>query len=324
MQEIVIVPTYKRSEFLAFCLTKIRAIEPDIPIVVFPDRGTLFDPELQEVKAMFPDVRWCWVPEHEFYGNSYNTMEAYRWAYNWGADLTFYVEDDVVVHDNFFKWHRDQHDDCPDLFASMAWVFNRYTDLVEQTLYQPWFYAIGDCFSRKKLWLVVKHASPLYYADMPGYIDTVFKDCALNRGRPQFGIEHYEQDGLIQRVLDLDKSQTASPAIAKCTHLGVFGYNRGWGRQEDFFRHCTTLPERMARIEQLMADEYERVELFGRDIVEREVGHVIPPRAIRYKVSTPEGFESEFTSERVLRPNNLPPRVNSVRVTPEMTFEKIG
>jgi len=322
-EEVVIIPTYKRPEFLACCVKRIRKIEPDIDITVFPDHGTYEDPELRKAADLAGDFAINFVPEHDYYGNTMNVMEAFRWAFNEYYDRIYLVEDDVMVHDDFFSWHREQHEDCPELFASMAWVFNRHIDLVDQVLYQPWYYSVGTCFSREKPWLVVKHATPRYYADMQGYIAEVFKDCMLNRNRPQFGIEHFEQDGLIQRVMDLDKSQTASPGIAKCSHLGCFGYNRGWSPRDDFFRNCQTLEERMERIEQLMADEYERVELFGRDIVEREVGHVIPPRAIRYKVSTPEGFESEFTSERVLRPNNLPPRVNSVRVTPEMVFEKI-
>jgi hypothetical protein len=146
----------------------------------------------------------------------------------------------------------------------------------------------------------------------------------LNRERIQFGIEHYEQDGLIQRVLELDHSTSAAPGIAKCSHLGLYGYNRGWSAGKDLFINCENFSARIKRVEALIADPYERLEIFGRDIVERELGYEIPPRVLHYSAKLPGGWESEFTSERIITALNRPAKINSVRVTSEMVIENVG
>lgn len=325
MNEVVLVTTYRRPELLHCCLKRIREAEPSIPISVFPDRGTLYDAELQEVIKAFPgNIQWNLVPDHDYYGNSYNVMEAFRWAYNEGYDVVYYVEDDVMCHPDFFTWHCEQHEEVPDLFGSMGWIFNRHAPISDDVLYAPWYYAIGTCFLRAKLEKIACHATPKYYEDMPGYITQEFADCSLNRERLQFGIEHYEQDGLIQRVLERDKSTCASPGIAKCSHVGFAGYNRGWNGYAEFFNEKSQMnfAERIARLEEFIADPYARAEIFGRDIVEREIGYELPRRILDYTVKLPGGWESSFTSERLLTERNRPAKVNSVRVTPEMVIEK--
>ena len=314
MREIVIVPTYKRPEMLFYCLSLIRAFEKEIPVAIFPDRGTAEDPELVDVVRSFEPDRMVvqFVPEHDYYGNSYNVMEALRWAYSGRWDRVFYIEDDVMVHPDFFEWHRKTHAEFDDIFASMGWVFNHHAPITDDLQFQPWYYAIGTCFSREKLGLVARHATPRYYNDMPGYIEKNFKASTLNA---RVRIEHFEQDGLIQRILDVDKSQTAASGIARCTHIGTFGYNRGWDIREDFFEGCPTFEDRVGRLRKLVGDPYWRAEIFSRAIVEREIGHVLPKRERTYTVRVGP-YESEFKSE--LGIDLLPKRINSVPRTSEM------
>jgi hypothetical protein len=233
--EVVLVPTYKRPELLFYCLSMIRTFEPEIEIVVFPDRGTYYDKDFRAVMETFENGNTFayYVPDHKYHGNSYNTMEAFRWAFNTFAQYTYLIEDDVIVHPDFFKWHREVHEELPNIFGSMAWIFNRFAPITEDWMFQPWYYSVGTCFKRSKLELIVKHATPLYYNDMMGYIEQTFIDSPLNSPH---NIHHYEQDGLIQRILDADRSQTVSCGIAKCTHLGFAGYNRGgYNRYQEFF-----------------------------------------------------------------------------------------
>src|SRR5215467_7796819 len=124
MREVVLVPTYKRPELLFCCLKRLRGYDGDIPIHVFPDRGTLNDSLVWSICSQFEAVRHL-VPDHDWYGNTPNVMNAYLWAYNEGYDRVFYVESDVMIHPDFYTWHREQHEDNPDIFASMAWIFNR-------------------------------------------------------------------------------------------------------------------------------------------------------------------------------------------------------
>jgi hypothetical protein len=194
----------------------------------------------------------------------------------------------------------------------MGWVFNHFAPINEDVLMQPWYYSVGTCFSVEKLELIVKHANPFYYRDMPGYIEKAFPKSILNTAA---SISHYEQDGLIQRVMELDRSQTITSGMGRCTHLGPFGYNKGWEKRADFFGDAKTFEERVARISKLIADPYWRASLFGREIVEREIGKVLPPKFNKYLLRVGE-FECAYESE--LGIDELPKRLRSVPRTPEM------
>lgn len=315
--EVVIVPTYRRPELLFLCLKQIREIEPEIPILLFPDRGTWKDSQIVEIGKKY-HTRIIFVPDHDFHGNSYNAMEAFRYIYNEGWETIYYLEEDTLVHPDFFKWHREQHEHFPKIFASMAWIFNRHAPIHDDILFQPWYYAIGTCFQRDKLMKIVEHATPRYYEDMQGYIEKNFKASKLNS---TFGIQHYEQDGLIQRILEVDKTQTVSPGITKCTHLGFGGYNRGWDTYAQFFEGCLSWEDRLSRLANLLGDPYWRAEIFGREIVEREIGYELPKRLLKYRITLPGGWESEIVSE--LKKDSLPRRINSVTLPEHAIIEAI-
>lgn len=316
MNEIVLIPTYKRPEMLFYCMTLIRAFEPTMPIAIFPDRGTVNDKEFTDLLSSFdPGITFpMFVPEHDYYGNTFNVMEAFRWAYNSQFGRIYYIEDDVMVHPDFFSWHREMHKefDQEGIFAVMGWVFNHHAPITNDILFQPWYYSIGTSFTREKLGLVVQHATPRYYEDMPNYVDAAFKKSPLNS---PVKIQHYEQDGLIQRVMDIDRSQTVANGIARCTHLGLYGYNRGWEKGIDFFGEAQTFQERMARLSKLIGDPYWRADLFGRAIVEREIGKILVPRSNKYLLRVGP-FECDYESE--LDVEELPKRLRSVPRTREM------
>lgn len=306
MNEIVLIPCYNRPELLFICLSLIRSFESTIRIRLFPDRGSR-DAFLGIAEMFKAELHY--TPDHDYYGNSYNTMEAYRWAYNAGADLAYLVEDDIFVHHDFFAWHRKMHEEYDDIFGAMAWIFNRHAPIMEGEMFQPWFYSIGVSFTRQKLALLAKHATPLYYQDMPGYIRKHFKSNPLN---DPFNIMHVEQDGLIQRILDDDKTQTVSPGIAKCSHMGFGGYNRGWNTYEKFFEGVSSFDKRLDKVMALYEDPYWRMSIFGRAIVEREIGYAIPERTIRYRIELPGGWETEFVSE--MTQEHLPKRIHSAPI----------
>jgi hypothetical protein len=314
MREVVIIPQYKREELLFCCLKRIREFEPKIDIHVFPDRGTYHEPAVRAICEGFSAVPHL-VPDNDWYGNTANVMEAYLWAYNAGYDRIYYIESDVMVHSDFFSWHRTQHEEFPFIFGSMAWIFNRHAPITNDVMFQPWFYSIGVCFSRDKLAKIVEHATPKYYADMPGYIAQNFTDSNLNNTSATM---HFEQDGLIQKVLDVDLSQTVSPGIAKCSHMGfVRSYDAGdtIGDYISFLGRNLRFDERVERVESFIADEYWRAEIFGREIVEREVGHFLPKREFVYQVKLPNGWETTYRTE--LKQASLPKRIYSVDIPTE-------
>jgi hypothetical protein len=322
MRECVLVPTYKRIELLFCCLKRIREFEPNIPIHLFPDRGTWKDAFIHRLHILF-DAKIHIVADHDLYGNTYNLMEAYKWAWHAGYEYIYMIESDVMVHHDFFSWHRKMHEEYREegLFASMGWIFNRHAPIAEGELFQPWYYSIGVCFHRAQLASVILHATPSYYCDMAGYVRTHFKDSPLND--PQ-NIAHFEQDGLVQRILDREKMQTVSPGIAKCSHMGfVRSYgDEGAGRGYEYlFDGRTDFMERVERIEQLIADPYERAAFFGKDIVSREIGREIPERIFHYRISLPGGWSTEFESPLEIR--KLPKRIASVEIPQDAKIEPV-
>jgi len=157
---------------------------------------------------------------HQFHGNSFNVLMAYKEAYESDARYVFMVEDDVMIHPEFFAWHRQQH--VQPLFCSIAGpnpTKGPYTSL-------------GVCFERDRLKMVLPHCRAEYFGNMRGYCKFHFPptkyDC--------------EQDGLFCRLLRISQRPVvwATPPLAD--HVGWYGYHRKksprpTGTLEERYRH---------------------------------------------------------------------------------------
>jgi len=316
MREVIIVCTYKRNELLHGCLRRLRGQDGDVPIIVFSDRGEV-SKDLIDTCEKF-EARLIVQPRHNFHGNSYSAGEALRFAWNCDYGMVHYVEDDVFVKPDFLRWAWGVHSDFDDIFCSCGWVFNHFMPIVDETYFAPWIYIPQFSITWERLGLVLPHLNPLYYGDMWKYIGDNFTDNPINAMHPQ-AINHFEIDGLLQRILMQNKMQVAWNSIAKVEHLGFGGYNRGgYETYESLFEGLSTFEERVARIEEFAADPWWRLQYFDRKIVEREVGREVGQRIFRYKVTQGE-WESEFVSD--LLPHQLPKIINSVHRTPETVVE---
>ena len=318
--ECVIVPTYRREPHLFCCLKRLRDQDASVPIFVFSDRGEKSD-DLVATCERF-EAALIVQPKHDYQGNSYNAAEALRFAYNADYKLTSYVEDDFFAKPDLLSWTREMHEELDgtfNLFASCGWIFNHYMPYTNENYLAPWIYIPQFSITRKKMELVLPHLNPFYYRDMVKYVTETFPENAINKLYP--AVVHYEIDGLLQRVLMEDKSQSVWCATTKGSHAGWGGYNRGWDNYEDAFIGCNTFEERVGRVEELMADVYWRAETFGRSHVEHEVGHAIPKRTYKYRITLPGGWSCEAESELgTLRPTM---KVKSVRLPHDAIVEKI-
>jgi hypothetical protein len=271
--------------------------------MVVSDRGES-NPELFSICAHFK-TRLLTVPNHTRHGNSFATMMAYKWAYDEGYDFVVMTEDDVAHHGDCLAWHREMHEDIPNLFCSCGWVFNLHAPIDKDFYLAPWFYAPNSAWKRDKLALLVRHAVPEYWDNMRQYVLETFPTSILHNRGAQSMTNFFEADGLAQYVLMEDKSQVAWRGTALVDHVGISGYNRPNGPVFE-----GTLDERITKVESLIADAHTRASIFGRAIVEREIGHVLPKREWLYSVTLPGGWSSEFVSESKL--DLLPKRINSV------------
>jgi hypothetical protein len=307
MKEICIVPTFQRNAYLYVALKHIRAQDGKLEIVVFSDRAE-DNPELREIAGQW-NAGLRIIPRHAYYGNSFCVLEALRWAYECGFEMIHVCEDDTVMHGDCLDWHRWIHGEFDDIFCSCGWIFNTYAPITFDEAFAPWFYAPNYAILRNKLKQVVAHANPLYYNDMRGYLLEQFPQSALHKGH--LADNYFEQDALFQFCIERDRSQVAWRGIALVDHIGASGYNKPHGT-----KFTGTLGEQIAQIEDFLGDKYWRMSLFGRERVEREIGHELKPRMHRYRVRVGEEWESNFTSELV--PKALPKVINSVPRTTAM------
>jgi hypothetical protein len=306
MRECVVIPTtVDRSHYLHCALRRIREQDPKIEIAVFLDRCDGGGADTYQIAGKF-HASLYYVGRHTLYGNSLAALTALQWALvTEDFDLIHYCESDTMMHPDCLAWHREIHADMPNIFAACGWVCNLHAPIEPDLALVPWYYAPNASFKRDKLALIVKHAIPEYFQDMRGYVLKTFPNSILHNRGAQTNTQFFEQDGLIQYVLMEDKSQVAWRGTALVDHVGVSGYNRPSGLVFE-----GTLDERVTKVESLIADAHWRAELFGRAIVEREIGHKLRKREYVYSIRLPGGWTSELVSE--LKLEQLPRRLNSV------------
>jgi hypothetical protein len=216
MREIYVVPTYKRPDFLYCCLEAIRAAEPELPLMVFPDRGTTED----EVCTKF-NVQQFLTVEHSYHGNSYVMLEALKWAYEMAYERVFIIEDDAIISTDFFSWCRAALHSKPEAFAACGWQYSPDAIIRESgpDILMPWYLSVCACIPRKSLFGIVQHAHPAYYRDMGGYLDRAYPNSHRR------GSRHYEQDGLVLRVAESEGKSCVWPRKPRAIHVGWHGYH---------------------------------------------------------------------------------------------------
>jgi hypothetical protein len=192
------------------------------------DRGKSLLREYYEVINDFRgqmDIQTRIRPEHSYRGNTFNTLEAYKEAYQTDAKFVYLVEDDVLVTQDFFQWH-EAIQETGDYLCSVAYRCLRNAaarkDITDPEAYFTTacdFASIGCCWRRTRLAPVIEHAREEYYGNLEGYIMEHFHENRFFRC-------YTEQDGLIMRVLGATNGIVAWPYVPRCYHIGFAGYNR--------------------------------------------------------------------------------------------------
>ncbi len=260
MNDIVLVPTYYRPEYLSLALeylSKARGIE-NKEVWVCQDfrqhdehRHLI---EEQWTAAVIDEwrkklsIRFIRSAPHIFQGNTQNVMEAYKRAYVTDAKFVYLVEDDVFVMPDFFEWHEAvQAED--NYFCSVAYRCIRNQE-ARNDVHDPNAYftskrdyaSIGVAWKRENLKPLVEHATPEYYSDTDGYMTKKFPG---NR----FGECFSEQDGLIMRLLWQQDATVAWCYVPRAYHMGWYGYHRPNG-----FRPNGHLDQKIQALRSMISD----------------------------------------------------------------------
>ena len=252
MKDLVLITTHNRVDYLRLCLEYLSRADgiADKEIRICVDRSGVIPREVSDVLRHFNNLDIITVRRgyHGFQGNSYNTLQAYKEAFESTARFVYLVENDVLVQPDFFKWHEAAQAQG-DFMCSIAYrcfrnaELNRNISSPEAYLISPRDYAsIGVCWQRDNLEPIVQHACREYYDNMSGYLEQQFPNSSLSS-------YYAEQDGLIMRILEKSCKQTIWPFVPRAYHIGFAGYNRLRGKRLSYDEIKKTIHDKV-RIEQ--------------------------------------------------------------------------
>jgi hypothetical protein len=246
MRSVVVVPTYRRPEFLALSLEKLElASGLDLDVRIYADVETDLESVSFVRDTYFPTATiFLARPHPKAPSGTWNILNAIAQGCATGADLIYHVEEDVMVRPNFFAWHQAQHVDKLYLATcgrGVKFFLDNFGDLYSNP---------GSCLSRRLVEQVIPHLCEEYYADQEGY---------LNRHFEPWPEMSKLDDGLIRRVIRKMGGRVLSANPAVCAHQGFRYYNK----LSIYKNEETSIEKRIARLRQILAsvkpeDRYAR------------------------------------------------------------------
>jgi hypothetical protein len=250
MQNIVLIPCWRRPDFLTVTLEHIRnAKRAQANRYVFlVDYG--FCPDVLRVIASFPfthEVRHA--PQHAYHGNSFNVLEGYKYAAHlarrYRSRLVYLIEEDIWVGKDFFVFHEVVQAQFDSFCVSAVHNQNdvsQYPPDASSVYYHPAFQSLGLSWRVDRLDVITAHAQPDYYGNMTAYLKSIAPESRHADGNS-------EQDGLINRLVEMSPIKCLYPYLGRAYHAGFVGYNRH-GRQV-----TGPLPRKVAALRSMPQDE---------------------------------------------------------------------
>jgi hypothetical protein len=244
MEDIVLVPTFARPEYLQLCLEHLAAADggADKIVSVSHDRHTndpghirnevhLSKEITKRFEGKFKHIQFIEKDPHPYIGNPCNFLDLYKGAFIRQPFFRYIylVEDDVLVAKDFFKWH-EAVQARGDYFITVGWHCIRNPEVKQSTDPTAYiestrdFSSIGICWKRDKLGAMVKHAVKEYYQSHRVYLTKAFPGSPINPGT------WTEQAGIVTRLLHETKNRwVAWPSLSRVAHVGISGYHRPGG-----------------------------------------------------------------------------------------------
>jgi ubiquinone/menaquinone biosynthesis C-methylase UbiE len=276
MKNIVLIPAWRRPDFLTVCTDLIKETPgADRNVYVFAlDRN--YAPESEMVARSFPFEKVIRVtPNHRFNGNSYNVLEGYKACAGlvpkYQSKLVYLIEDDIFIGKDFFDFHEkinEQHDAfCVSAVRNQndERMLNGSLGHDPAEVYRFGKYqSLGVSWKPQYLNEVICHAHTGYYATMERYLVKTFP-------KSVYGTMWSEQDGLINRVMEARQTSAIYPTVPRAYHAGFIGYNRKGAQLPG------RLEERVALLKRMTADEMNALAQEYKDItpIDLSVDHKV-------------------------------------------------
>jgi hypothetical protein len=235
----------------------------DAKVVVYADNHPHWPthPDIFAVARRFPVKLVKREADAGFYAIR-NKLEALRDAYNDGADLIYDIEEDVLVGQDLFRWHRAIFAQEPDIFASIG----RKRAAAHFPNPKPEDYELvrgfncgGSAFPRRSIPLLLDHATRKYYDSPYDYLAEAFPEFVPGMGKSNSGY-----DGMVLRVILRQGSYCAWPVISRAQHIGIYGmHRRYWELRGDMStEHMLVILRERIRDELWMCQHFKDCEVF--------------------------------------------------------------
>jgi hypothetical protein len=235
-KDVVVLPCWRRPEFLWHCLDNLTRAEGigSVHVVFRPDTGFLPDnlAVIDSFAERLPSFEISRPQPSPFRRTkqSANLLLGYLRATAEARQLVFLVEEDIMIGRDFFRWHRAVHAAAAGLYCSIAVRNpNRTLTLAEEPegyyLSSGDFCSIGVCFDKHVLQsMVAPHVNMSYFRRPKKYLRRHFPASTI-------GLGFVEQDGLLRRIQEQSTHPIAYPCLPRAFHAGYYGYNRPGGIQ---------------------------------------------------------------------------------------------
>lgn len=166
MKDICIIPTHERPEFLWLTLEKIGEATDRENIVfwVCEDIHSKKSEQLQRDilaaidygRKLSLDIRHCQVM-HDSHGSSYNVLTSFRKACETAAEFIFFIEDDVRITKDFFRFCYAAQEKFDPFFVTGNCAPNVVSQVAKSVfLSDTWVQTFAMCFQRTKLKQMLK------------------------------------------------------------------------------------------------------------------------------------------------------------------------
>lgn len=232
MSDIVIMPGFNRPEYFQVWTEIIqKADNADEMLYIFClDNG--YDKKYDELIAQFPYRCAAIRMDNLQLGlgkQSRNVLNGLIAGAQWAKQnngLVFYVEEDVFIAKDFFRWHREVHKQQKEIFCSIGTKNNNTnwkTDGMPGHYYmsdRPDYQALGSCFKPD---VILEYIAPHFCMD---YLMNPTSYCLHNFPKSIIGNIWTEQDGLIRRIMEINHKYACFPCVPRGYHAGIYGYNR--------------------------------------------------------------------------------------------------
>ncbi len=232
-RDIVVIPCWRRAEFLWHCLENLTR-NPDIDTVHVLFRvDTGYSPETLDVIATFADRLASYEIDVALPSPFRRTKPSANFLFGMlkaaakARRYVFLVEEDIMVGRDFLRWHREVQALAAPLFCSIP-VRNPNRTLALPDDVEGYYLSSGDscsngmCFDKDILLTqIAPHFNMSYLRKPKRYLRRQFPDSRI-------GLGFVEQDGLIRRIQERSPCPIAWPCVPRAFHAGFFGARGGW------------------------------------------------------------------------------------------------